>query len=419
MDELARRRRAIELFKAGTKVGDICREVGRTRQWLAKWRRRFDELGERGLASRSHAPKRHPWTTPQRIVRAVLAARERLERRARGRGFAGIGADAVAWELELGRVRPLPSRRTIERVLARAGRTSHVVPAAPRPPVGPYPYPRANAPGDLQETDLVGPRYLRTPRGPLCFFSFNTVDVAGGGAASWQSIDKSGESFCRHLLAVWPVLGVPRIWQVDNETALAGYPRRGRIFTQPVRLALLLGVEVRFIPEGEPGRNADIESYNRLWQARVLRRFDCPGLARLARVSARFDRWFMEARPHPKLSTAEHGTRFPGALLASLDGQLPRPPQRFSLDDHRDERGELHLPLAHGRISWVRRADEHGAVWILDQRLRIKTIANRYVVATLLTGVGEVRVRLGTEVVSRFRFQMPERVVPPLMRRGR
>jgi len=420
MDELARRRRGIELFDAGTKVADICREVGRTRQWLSKWRKRFAELGERGLAGRSHAPKRHPGTTPQRIVRATLAARGRLERRARARGFAGIGADAVAWELELARVRPLPSRRTIERVLARHGRTARVASPAPRPPAGPYPAPRAERPGDLQQTDLVGPRYLRTPKGPQCFFSFHTVDVAGGGAASFQFEDKSGESFCLYLLDIaWPQLGLPRIWQVDNETALAGYPRRRRIFTQPVRLALLFGVEVRFIPEGEPGRNADIESYNRLWQGRVLRRFECPGLPRLARVSARFDRWFMEARPHPKLSTAEHGTRFPGALLASLDGALPRPPRGFTLDDHRDDRGDLRLPLARGRISWVRRADEHGGVWILDQHLRIRSIANRYVIATLTTGIGEVRVRLGTEVVSRFRFDMPERVVQPLVRRGR
>jgi len=46
-------------------------------------------------------------------------------------------------------------------------------------------------------------------------------------------------------------LGLPRSWQIDNETAVAGFERAGRVFTQPVRLALLLGVEVRFIPPGE------------------------------------------------------------------------------------------------------------------------------------------------------------------------
>ncbi len=123
MDEEARRREAIELLQRGLRPGgEVCRKLERSREWLSKWRRRFAAEGARGLASGSHAPRRHPWTTPARIVRAILAARDRLEHRGRGREFTGIGADAVAWELELTRARPLPSRRTIERVLARHGR---------------------------------------------------------------------------------------------------------------------------------------------------------------------------------------------------------------------------------------------------------------------------------------------------------
>ena len=326
----------------------------------------------------------------------------------------------MAWELEIIRLRPLPSRRTIERVLARHGKTGRPAPRS-RPPAGPYPAPRARRPGDLHESDLVGPRHLRTPKGPLRFFALHTVDVAGRGVATFQFEDKSAESFCTYLTEIaWPALGLPKVWQVDNEATLAGYPGRAHIFTQPVRLALLLGVEVRFIPEGEPGRNADIESFNRLWQGRALRRFDCPGLGRLAQVSARFERLFMEERPHPKLSVARHGTRFPAALLASLDGALPRLPARFSLDDYRDARGELHLPLARGRVVWVRRADEHGVLRLLGRALRLgRRAANQYLTATLHTALREVRVRLGTQLVSRFHFEIREPVVQPLARRGR
>jgi len=59
----------------------------------------------------------------------VTAARDRLARRQGRRRFAGIGADAVAWELELSGVRPRPARRTLERILARTGRTTR----PPRP----------------------------------------------------------------------------------------------------------------------------------------------------------------------------------------------------------------------------------------------------------------------------------------------
>lgn len=418
MNEWQRRQRAIDLLREGRRPSDVARELDRSREWLAKWRRRFDEAGPAGLRARSRAHRTHPQTTPARIVRAVLAARDRLVRHRGPRRFAGSGADAVAWELELARVRPLPARRTIERILQRAGRTAH--PAAPHGARSDaaYPAPRVRAAGDLQQTDLVGPRHLRTPRGPVRFFGFHTVDVGGGGVATEQRPDKSGESFCGYLIEVaWARPGLPRIWQVDNEASVAGLP--GRPFTQPVRLALLLGVEVRFVPEGEPGRQADVESFNALWQARVLRRFQTPGLARLARVSDRFERWFMNERPHPKLSTARHGTRFPGELLASLDGALPRLPRGFSLEAYRDAAGELRLPLARGRISWVRRADERGVLALQGRRLPLgRAAANQYVVATLSTGRGDIAVRVGERAVKLFDFAIRERVVQPLRRRG-
>jgi transposase len=421
MDEEQRRQRAIELLTQGRRPGDVLRELGRSREWLAKWRRRFEEAGSAGLRGRSRAHRSHPRSTPRSIVQAVLRARDRLTRRRGRQRFAGSGADAVAWELELARVRPLPAGRTIERILQRAGRTARcVVTTAHQRSGAAYPVPRAARPGAVQQTDLVGPRHLRTARGPVRFYSFHTVDVASGGIATWQGPDKSAESFCRYLAEVaWVRLGLPAVWQVDNEIALLGYESAGRIFTQPVRLALLLGVQVRFIPQGEPGRNADVESFNALWQARVLRRFATPGLARLAAVNSRFERWWMQERPHPKLSLAAHGTRFPAELLASLDGSLPRLPGGFSLAAYRDAQGDLRLPLARGRITWVRRADEHGRLRLLGRQLPLgRAAANQHVIATLSTGRGEVAVRVEQRVLKVFAFTIRERVVQPL-RRGR
>lgn len=420
MDEEGKRREAMAMLRRGIAIGKICDKLGRTRQWLGKWRRRFAAEGEASLRGRSRAPLAHPQATSERIVRAVTAARDRLGRRQGRRRFAGIGADAVAWEMELSGVRPVPPRRTLERILARTGRTARTPrPTRPPAPRG-YPAPVARRGGDLQETDLVGPRHLRTPSGPLRFYSFHTVDVAAGGIAGFQFKDKSGESFCRYLVGwAWMRLGLPRIWQVDNESAIAGFPAAGRVFTQPVRLALLLGIEVRFIPMGEPGRNADVESFNALWQERVLRRFETPGLARLARVSGRFERWFMDERPHPKLTLAVHGTRFPGALLASLDGELRKIPAGFSLDAYRDADGELRLPLARGRISWVRRVAEDGELRIIDHRLRLRRAANEYVICTLSIARAELTVRLDGRIIGSYRHPIGEKVVRPLVGRGR
>jgi transposase-like protein len=106
VDEAERRRRAMEMLREGRRPSEVARELGRSRQWLAKWRQRFDDAGTAGLRERSRAHRAHPQSTPARIVRAVLAARERLTAHHGRQRFAGSGADAVAWELDLGGVRP-------------------------------------------------------------------------------------------------------------------------------------------------------------------------------------------------------------------------------------------------------------------------------------------------------------------------
>ena len=176
---------------------------------------------------------------------------------------------------------------------------------------------------------------------------------------------------------------------------------------------------MRFIPPGEPGRNADIESFNALWQERVLRRFETPGLGRLAAVSLRFERWFMEERPHPKLSVAEHGTRFPAKLLASTHGQIRKLPGGFTLKTYRDSLGELRFPLARGRISWVRRADEHGRLEILGHRLRLgRRVANEYLICTLSTARAELTIQLDGRPIGAYRHPIDEKVIRPLVGRG-
>lgn len=54
MDEEERRRRAIAALGAGRRPGDVCAEFERSREWLAKWQRRFAEAG---LREQSRAPK--------------------------------------------------------------------------------------------------------------------------------------------------------------------------------------------------------------------------------------------------------------------------------------------------------------------------------------------------------------------------
>ena len=46
MDEAERRRRAMELLRRGRRPSEVASELGRSREWLAKWRRRFDDAAD-------------------------------------------------------------------------------------------------------------------------------------------------------------------------------------------------------------------------------------------------------------------------------------------------------------------------------------------------------------------------------------
>ena len=60
-------------------VARVCRRFGISRKAFYKWKRRFDELGEAGLADRARTPHRSPRATQRS---AVLSYRE-LDRRAK------------------------------------------------------------------------------------------------------------------------------------------------------------------------------------------------------------------------------------------------------------------------------------------------------------------------------------------------
>ena len=419
LSEYARRCKAIDLRRRGARFAAVARAVGRSQAWLAKWWARYRREGRAGLRDRSRIPHRVRRQTPPRLVARVLRVRaELVAHRTRRSAFAGRGADAIRWVLEQQRVRRLPSRRTIERILARHGCTRRA-PTRRRRPRHPYPAPPARAVGAVHQTDLIGPRHVRGPRGVTRFFAFHTLDRVSRAAAASYRAAKDTEAFCAHFLHAWAVLGVPAVSQMDNELGVVGGNPHGFTFSQVLRLGLLLGVHWWFIPVGEPGRNADIESFNGLWQARVLDRHRCPDLPAVRRMSARFLRYHHRT-PHRQLRVATHGSRFPGAVLAAA--RRRRPPRRFTLARYRDARGALQLPLARGQLSFVRRVGATGTIQLPGGPYRVgRRLAGQYVVATLYTHRREIVVKLEGRVVHRFPCPIREKLVSPLypLPRGR
>ena len=109
-----RRKQAIDKYLAADKVEDICRQLACSKSWLYKWRNRYDANNPVWAQERSKRPKSHPTQTPEHIEQAVVSLHLTLHHH----GTDG-GVVAIIQALAQQGVEPVPSRRTIYRILRR------------------------------------------------------------------------------------------------------------------------------------------------------------------------------------------------------------------------------------------------------------------------------------------------------------
>ena len=187
-----------------------------------------------------------------------------------------------------------------------------------------------------------------------------------------------------------------------------------------VRLHLLLGVHLIFVPPGEPGRNPFVESFNGSWQKYVLRH-TCPDLRAVRRVSHAHWRFYHEQKLHRALRRSLDGARRPGEWLALHRRDLHGLPEGFTLACYRDTRGRLQLPIARGRISWIQKVDADGHITINARPYFVgKRRTGQYVEATLFTHRGQIVVYdVRRRRVKTLAFPLSDRTLPPLVRPSR
>jgi len=109
-----RRERAIDRYLAGDPIEDICRELACSKSWLYTWRDRYLATDPSWTKERSRSPRTTPTKTPQRIEQVVVALRHTLAQHGKG-----CGAASIQQALEQQGIAPLPSQRTIYRILHR------------------------------------------------------------------------------------------------------------------------------------------------------------------------------------------------------------------------------------------------------------------------------------------------------------
>jgi putative transposase len=390
-DELTARQRAISLRLAGQSVKHICSALSRSEAWFHKWWRRYLEAGPEGLYDLTRAHHHLTQRIPPELERTILSVRRRLQAHASpATRYSLIGAPVILAELKALGVRPLPSERTIERVLERNGLTAPRVRLAPLLPRQQYPGPQARASNQLHEVDLVGPIYLQ---GSGQRYYIWIGKDAFDGAVCLRLVDsRCMDEVLWFLGECWKDLGRPEQVQFDNARELAGWGPAARTLSRVIRLCLRFDVSPVFIPAGEPQFNGSVENFNGWFQEPLFdRRFRRPG--DLRRELTRLQEAVNTQHVHPRL-----GGQTPAQHRRSL--RLQKLPACFVVPTNR-------LPLASGRVTFIRRVSVAGTVTVLSQTFRVgKRHRGLYLRLVVDTGRGTLTAYLNGRVVKRWPYKL-------------
>jgi putative transposase len=390
-DDFTARQRAIALRLGGRSVKSICSALGRSEFGFHKWWRRYTESGAEGLSDLTRANHQVAQRISPELERTILSIRRRLQAHATpGTRYSLIGADAILAELKALSVRPLPSRRTIERVLQRNGLTAPRVRLAPLLPRQQYPGPQARASNQLHEGDLVGPIDLK---GSGHRYDIWVAKDAFDGAVGLRlAYSRRMNEVLGFLGECWKDLGRPAQVQLDNARQVAGWGPAARTLSRVIRLCLRFGVSPVFIPVGEPQFNGGVENFNGRFQEPLLqRRFHRPG--DLRRELARLQEAVNTQHVHPRL-----GGKTPAQHRRGL--RLQKLPRSFVVPTGR-------LPLAAGRVTFIRRASVAGTVTMLSQSFRVgKKHRGLYRQMVVDTGRGRLTAYLNGRVLKRWPYEL-------------
>jgi transposase InsO family protein len=368
-NELTDRQQAIKLRLTGQSVKEICRVLGRSPAWFHIWWSRYRASGPNGLFDQTRANVQPRRITPE-LERTILNIRQRLTSQVHpGTRYSLIGASSILAELQALHIRPLPSARTIERVLERNGVTVPRVRLASYLPRSTYPKPQATTSNQLHQVDAVGPIYLKGKA--QRYYIFVCKDVYDGAVCLRIYRSRKMDVILDFLGECWKSLGLPAQVQFDNAREVVGWGTAARYLSRVLRLCLRFGVEPLLIPPGRPQHNGSVENFNGWFQPRLFQRHYSQ-VSTLKRELQRLEETVNNQHVQPRLgglTPLQHRRR--SKLRKLPPGYLmPHEP----------------LPVAVGRITFFRQVTAHGNVHLLGQTFRVgKRLKGEYVKVLLDT----------------------------------
>ena len=285
-----------------------------------------------------------PCGAPRPVNRTNAVTEEevlRLRVELTGSDLGDFGADAIRAAMLEQKIAPIPSRRTIGRILQRRGiLDGRARVRRPPPPIGWYLPEVASGVKELDSFDIIEGLVLR---GGIELTVLTGIGVQGGLTSCWPRESITAADVVELLTSRWRTFGLPGYAQFDNATIFQGPHQHRDVVGRVMRTCLLLGITPVFAPPREPGFQNAVESLNGRWQAKVWRRFEHPSLDHLLQCS---NRWLAATAVRHAARSERAPTRLPFPLLPELDLQTP--------------------PA--GMIIFLRRTDDHGFASLLGHR---------------------------------------------------
>jgi len=377
---------AVQRFLQGESVQSICASLGKSKRWVYKWIARHSSEDPEWFESRSRRPLISPHRTSAEIEDIVEMVRLGLYNKS-----LFCGDQAIQWELENMNVQPLPSLSTIGRILRRRGltrrRTGRYEPKGKM-----YPGLPAQLPNETHQIDLVGPCYLT---GPIRFYSLNSIDTAINRCAIEPMPSQAAQSVLDAVYAVWKRMGIPDNLQVDNEMAFFGSPIHPRGMGPLIRLCLLYGVNLWFIPPAEPWRNGVIEKFNDHYRQKFLAKVTLTSMTQLRQESQAYEQRHNSQYRYSKLKG-----QTPLSALASGNQKLVFP-NRKKAPQHpleKPEEGCYHLVRL---IRSDRRLNIFGEMFIAPSETQYE-----YVVATIDVKEQKLKLFLDNTQIEEYKYRL-------------
>jgi transposase-like protein len=301
--------------------------------------------------------------TPAHIEDLIVDLRRQLAEQS---DAGHCGAEAIFGALLERGTEPLPSIRTISRILRRRGALNGKRRMRrPPPPPGWYLPDVARRHAELDSIDIV--EGLAIKDGPYLEV-LNAVSLHGGLVGSWPHEGAVTAAWAvEALVEHWRDVGLPAYAQFDNDTIFTGPHFHPDTVGRVMRLCLSLGVVPVFVPPRETGFQAMIEGYNGLWQAKVWARFTFTTPTQVREQSGRFVA-AVRARRSERIDAAPLRRVFPAGWRLDLQAH-PR-----------------------GRVVFLRRTDAAGEVRLLERTFAVDPRwNNRLVRAEFDIAAGKIR----------------------------